>query len=180
MDRGPQPTLTGTSVDLRPWQPSDAAVVLDACQDDDIQRWTPLPFPYTAAHANEFVGPTTAKTWENGGGLFAVVDRADKDVVGSMGAHEVRDGVAYAGYWTRPESRGRGYTSDALRTLTRWLVDDVGVARVEMVIEPGNVASVRVAESAGFVNEGTLRQRFLLKGRRVDGCIFGLLPSDLA
>ena len=179
MERGAQPTLTGSAILLRPWQPADADIVLAACQDEEIQRWTPLPFPYTEAHAVEFVGSTAAKTWQSGGALFAAVDRDSESLVGSMGAHEVRDGVAHVGYWTRPESRGHGYTGDALRTLTRWLFADVGVARIEMVIEPTNAASIRVAQSAGFVNEGLLRQRYVLKGRRVDGCIFGLLPSDV-
>jgi RimJ/RimL family protein N-acetyltransferase len=77
-----------------------------------------------------------------------------------------------------PKARGRGFTADALRTLTRWLIDEVGVLRVELVIEPANIASCRVAESAGFLAEGVLRSRFVLHGRRADVVMYSLLPTD--
>jgi len=88
--------------------------------------------------------------------------------------------VADIGYWTAPEARGRGLTSDALRTLTRWFLGDAGAARVELVVEPANVGSVRVAEAAGFTREGVLRQRFVLRGRRADVVMYSMLPGDPA
>ena len=98
-------------------------------------------------------------------------------MAGSIGAHGMRDAVAHVGYWTRPEARGRGLTSDALRTLTAWLLRERGAARVELAAEPGNTASVRVARSAGFTEEGLLRQWQTVKGRRADFLLFSLLPD---
>ena len=37
-DRGPQPTLTGAHVRLRPWRAEDVDAVFAACQDAEIQR----------------------------------------------------------------------------------------------------------------------------------------------
>ena len=179
-ERGAQPTLTGSRVVLRPWLASDVEDVFLACQDPDIQRWTTVPSPYTREHADEFVRTTAADVWAGGGALFAVIDAVTTDLVASMGAHRVHNGVAEVGYWTRAQSRRRGLTADALRTLTRWLFAECDVARAELVIEPANAASVALAESLGFVREGLLRQRFLLRGERVDGCIFGLLATDPA
>ena len=34
-----QPTLTAGGVLLRPWTPGDAQAVMDAYQDEEIQRW---------------------------------------------------------------------------------------------------------------------------------------------
>lgn len=176
--RGPQPTLTGSRVVLRPWLPADVEDVFVACQDADVQRWTTVPSPYHREHAAEFVA-SAADIWAGGGALFAVTEIGTRDLVASMGAHRVHNGVAEVGYWTRAEFRRRGLTTDALRTLTRWLFAECDVARAELVIEPENGASIALAESVGFVREGLLRQRFLLRGARVDGCIFGLLASDL-
>jgi RimJ/RimL family protein N-acetyltransferase len=47
-------------------------------------------------------------------------------------------------------------------------------------VEPANIASVRVAEAAGFTREGLLRQRLVVRGRRVDLIIYSMLPSDTA
>lgn len=179
-ERGTQPRLTGRKVDLRPWRPDDADAVFVACQDAEIQRWTTVPSPYAHADAVEYVTEVAPAVWKDGGAVFAVVEHGDDVPVGSIGAHAFFDGVAHVGYWTAPGARGRGFTSDALRTVTRWFLRDREAARVELVVEPANLGSVRVAESAGFTAEGTLRQRFVLRGRRADIVMYSLLPGDAA
>lgn len=172
--------LTGSKVLLRPWTPADVDDVFAACQDVEIQRWTTIPSPYTQADAVAYVTEVAHALWEQGGAVFAVVESATGELAGSIGAHGVRDGVAHVGYWTVPAVRGRGLASDALRTLTGWFLHEVGTARVELVVEPTNVGSVRVAEAAGFTREGLLRQRFVLRGRRADVAMYSMLPSDAA
>ncbi len=172
--------LTGAKVRLRPWTPEDADAVFAACQDADIQRWTTVPSPYAREHAVEYVTQVAPTAWKDGGAVFAVVDATTGELAGAMGAHGMRDGVAHVGYWTAPAARGRGCTSDALRTLIRWFFRDGGAARVELVVEPANTGSVRVAEAAGLVREGVLRQRLLIHGRRADVAMYSILPSDPA
>jgi RimJ/RimL family protein N-acetyltransferase len=41
-----------------------------------------------------------------------------------------------------------------------------------------NVGSRRVAESAGFVLEGIVRQRLVVKGKRIDAALYSRLPTD--
>ena len=177
-ERGPQPTLMGSQVLLRPWGPADANAVFAACQDVDIQRWIPVPSPYAHTDAVDYVTEAAPKAWEQGGAVFAVVQGVTGAVAGSIGAHGMSDGVVSVGYWTVPSARGRGITKDALRTLASWFVADGGAARVELVVEPLNIGSIRVAEAAGFTREGLLRQRFLLRGRRADVIMYSKLPGD--
>lgn len=176
--RGKQPTLTGAKVVLRPWEPADADAVFAACQDVEIQRWTTVPSPYSHSDAVGYVTEVASAAWQHGGAVFAVIDAATGELAGSIGAHGMSDGVAHVGYWTAATARGRGLTSDALRTLTSWFLREGGAARVELVVEPGNVGSVRVAEAAGFTREGLLRQRLVLRGRRADVAMYSMLASD--
>lgn len=178
--RGKQPTLTGSKTVLRPWQPADADAVFSVCQDAEIQRWTTVPSPYSQADAVGYVTEFAPTAWERGGAVFAVIEAATSELAGSIGAHGMSDGVAHVGYWTAPSARGRGLTSDALRTLTGWFLRDGGAARVELVVEPANAGSVRVAEAAGFTREGLLRQRLVLRGRRTDVAMYSMLASDPA
>ena len=178
--RPPQPVLIGPKVLLRPWVAADVAAVFAACQDVEIQRWTTVPSPYTWADAVAYVAEVAPALWERGGAVFAVTERATGGLAGSIGAHGIRDGVAHVGYWTAPATRGRGLATDALRTLTGWFLREGGTARVELVVEPANVGSVRVAEAAGFTREGLLRQRLVLRGRRADVVMYSMLPSDAA
>jgi RimJ/RimL family protein N-acetyltransferase len=176
--RGPQPVLTGRRVRLRPWRPDDAPAVHAACQDPELQRWTEVPVPYLPEHAAEFVGPVAATTWADGGALFAVEDLGDGGLVGAMTLFGVRDGVGAVGYWTAPERRGQGLTGEALRLLSSWALDVAGVRRVELIADPANTGSCRVAESAGFSAEGVLRQRYLHRGVPGDVVLHSLLATD--
>jgi RimJ/RimL family protein N-acetyltransferase len=178
--RGTQPVLAGSKVLLRPWTQADADDVYTACQDPEIQRWTVVPSPYTRADAVEFVTEIADASWRDGGAIFAVIETTTGKLVGSVGGHRMVDGVAHIGYWAVPAARGRGLTSDALRAVTRWLLREGGATRVELVVEPANTASIRVATAVGFTAEGVLRQRQVLKGRRSDVIMYSMLTSDSA
>jgi RimJ/RimL family protein N-acetyltransferase len=178
-DRGPQPTLTGTRVRLRPWRADDVDAVFAACQDAEIQRWTQVPVPYAREHAEGFVGGIAAETWAQGGGLFAVEPRDGGPLVGSIGLFPPRDGFADAGYWTAPAGRRQGFTAEALGLLTSWAFDEVGLRRVELVVDPDNAGSRGVAERAGFRAEGVVRQRFLHRGEPSDVVLYALLATDV-
>jgi RimJ/RimL family protein N-acetyltransferase len=175
---GDQPTLTGRRVCLRPWRTDDVDAVFAACQDPEIQRWTQVPVPYAAEHAAEFVGTVAPQTWADGGALFAVEPLDGGPLVGSMGLLPPSDGVGEVGYWTAPGQRGRGLTGEALRVLTDWALDVLGVHRVELLVDPANTGSRRVAESAGFIAEGTIRQRFRFRGQPSDLVLYALLAAD--
>jgi RimJ/RimL family protein N-acetyltransferase len=56
--------------------------------------------------------------------------------------------------------------------------DGLGLRRVELVVDPANTGSRRVAERAGFRAEGVLRQRSIHRGRPVDDVVYGLLATD--
>jgi RimJ/RimL family protein N-acetyltransferase len=175
--RGEQPTLTGDRLRLRPWRPDDAAAVFEACQDPEIQRWTQVPVPYGRADAEGFVSGIAADTWAEGGALFAVEARTSGALLCSIGLFPPTDGVGGVGYWTIPEHRGRGYTAEALEILTAWVFAELGLRRVELVVDPANTGSRRVAERAGFFAEGLLRQRFLHRGQPSDVLLYARLAA---
>ncbi|WBB56616.1 GNAT family N-acetyltransferase [Verrucosispora sp. WMMD573] len=86
---------------------------------------------------------------------------------------------AMLGYSLLPRWRGRGYATRAVRLLTRWGFDHVGLSRLWAGTLPENAASQRVLEKAGFRREGLLRGRLPgAAGSRADSTIYGLLPTD--
>jgi RimJ/RimL family protein N-acetyltransferase len=177
-DRGVQPTLTGPRVRLRPWRADDVPAVFAACQDAEIQRWTQVPVPYLREHAEGFVTEIAASTWADGGALFAVEPRDGGPLLASIGLFPPTDGYAEAGYWTVAARRGQGCTAEALRVLTAWAFDEVGLRRVELVVDPANAGSLAVARSAGFRIEGTVRQRFLHRGEPSDVVLHARIATD--
>ncbi|MEU4674233.1 GNAT family protein [Amycolatopsis sp. NPDC023774] len=78
-----------------------------------------------------------------------------------------------------PAHRGKGFARQALTALTRfaWSIPDLH--RIELYIEPWNVASVRTAEAAGYQREGLLRSHQEISGRRVDMLLYSAIkPAD--
>src|SRR5262249_16717591 len=83
------------------------------------------------------------------------------------------------GYWLLPQARGRGLATRSVRLLSEWALRDLGLARLQILTEPANGASQRVAEGCGYQREGVLRSYADVDGRSVDYVVFSLLPSDL-
>jgi RimJ/RimL family protein N-acetyltransferase len=154
---------------LRPRTEEDVPAITAACQDEEIPRWTEVPSPYTEDDAREFLRKMPDAQ--------AIVDARTDEFLGTVGWRLDRN--VQVGYWVKKEARGRGVATSALRLLARWAIEELGAQRVQLLAEPANVASQRVAEKAGFRREGLLRSYFLLKGRRRDAIMFGLLPEDL-
>ena len=71
-------------------------------------------------------------------------------------------------------------TTSALRLLCQYAFEELEMERLELMTDPDNHASQRVAEKVGFRREGVLRSHLLHPdGRRRDSVLFSLLPGEL-
>jgi RimJ/RimL family protein N-acetyltransferase len=82
------------------------------------------------------------------------------------------------GYVVAREARGRGVAGRALRLITGWAIDELGLERVELHIDPENIASIRVAERCAYVREGVLRSLHFKDAIRADTAIYSMLRAD--
>jgi RimJ/RimL family protein N-acetyltransferase len=168
--------LRDGELELRAWSPADVPAIVAACQDPEILHWIPvIPRPYTEDDARAFVNGT----WANEPGQqFAIT--VNGEVAGSIGMRTNDSGTGHIGYWCAPGARGRGTVTRALRVLCRYGFDELGLERLELVTDPDNRASQRVAEKVGFQREGVLRSHLRHPdGRRRDSVMFSLLPGEL-
>ena len=168
--------LRDDEVELRPWTHDDVPALVAACNDPDIQRFIPvIPRPYTEDDANDFVSGRSRPEIEHS---FAVT-RAGV-VVGAIGMSTNQSRTGHIGYWCAREARGQGVTTRALRLVCEWGLADLELERLELITDPDNTASQRVAEKVGFHREGVLRSHLPHPdGRRRDSVMFSLLPGEL-
>jgi [ribosomal protein S5]-alanine N-acetyltransferase len=136
-----------------------------------------VPTPYSEADARTWLTQVTDPAIEDHLALAMVT--TDGDFVGSMSLFMVKPGVGEFGYWTASEMRGRGYTPRALKLLSRWTFDELRLPRLQLGTLPGNAASERAAEKAGFSREGVLRSYLDQRGERRDVLMWSLLPGEL-
>jgi [ribosomal protein S5]-alanine N-acetyltransferase len=86
---------------------------------------------------------------------------------------------AVLGYWVSPEVAGRGVMPTAVALVTDYLMDQVGLHRVEINVRPENLASLRVIQKLGFRYEG-LKQRYIhINGDWRDHYVFALTKEEL-
>jgi [ribosomal protein S5]-alanine N-acetyltransferase len=74
-------------------------------------------------------------------------------------------GVVAVGYGINPAYWGKGYMTEALKTITNFAHDALGLHRVEAVAVAENTASWKVMEKAGFTRESALRYRYYAFGK---------------
>ena len=171
--------VRGDGVVLRPWRIDDVPAVAAACRDPEIPRWIPfVPKPYTDEDARFYVQDCIDAPEDRR--PFAITDAESGQVLGSIDMRINRFATGHIGYWLAAEARGRGLTTAALRALSRWAIEDLGLGRLELITDPDNRASQRVAEKAGFRREGVLRSVLAYgDGKRRDGVMYSLLPQEL-
>ncbi len=173
------PALAGEKVGLRSWRDADVDFVLSVCDDPLIPLISDVPAEPSLAGALAFVEAQVARRAESRGWAWAIVPPLGEAAVGYVGALWISPpaGRASIGYWTRAAARRNGYTVDAVRTAADWLLTQGQVARLEAFIEPGNTASVAVAEQAGFQREGLMRSFAPLGDTRRDAYLYARIAD---
>lgn len=177
-----QEPLRGDAVALRFEAERDIPEILIAHQDDPtlfvrlgLQR---PPSAAELGRRNEREPDERA----NGAGVrFTIVEPGSDICRGQLDIHRVDwdDLRAEAGIWVAPAFRGRRLAPAALHLAAGWLFGTCGLARLELLTEPDNLAMIAAAQTAGFVNEGILRAYVNERDRRLDLAILSLLPADL-
>src|ERR1700733_12954055 len=166
----PQPTLTaGGGVLLRPWSLGDAQAVMDAYQDEAIQRWD-VQRADTLAEAGEWIAGWQGGWAEETGAHWAVSDAGSGILLGRACLKHLKfsDGTADVAYWTVPAARGKGVCPRAVDAMASWALGEAGFHRLDLEHATGNTASCRVAEKTGFALEGVRRSAWLQADGRHD------------
>jgi RimJ/RimL family protein N-acetyltransferase len=177
----PDPPLTDGVVVLRRWQDRDLGCVEEGSHDPDIPAGTTVPARFTTSEGLAWIERQWGRL-DNGEGIsLATADAAFDEALGNINLlFRAQPGSVAIGYWLVERARGRGLGSRAVALLAHWALRDAGLARVEALVLPDNIASQRVLEKAGFRREGLLRSYLVFDGERADALIYSLLPSDLA
>ena len=175
----PAPTLTDGVIRLDEFGAGDVDAHL-ANEDEEMARrfgwWTKR----STAHNVRSAFHRWSESWATGGAIraFAVREVATAALVGSCELRLEDDQIARASYAIGPQARRRGFASRALELVTQWAFDCLGIARIELYIEPDNTASRGVARRCGYVEEGVHRGRIAIGNTRRDAVVYARLSTD--
>lgn len=181
-------TLPAGGLRLSPPNTDDLDLLVAACQDPDIVRFTKVPSPYTVEHAQGFV-ESCEQGARDGTSLGLIARDQTGRLFGSCSLVSVdwTDKVAEIGYWVAPWARNRKVATRATRAVSRWAFASAGLERLTLQTAVVNTASNLVARRAGFVHEGTLRKAMIDRDvnqtgtstLRLDVNVWGLLAEEI-
>ena len=149
--------------------------------DPDVMRFTRVPEHRADGFAATWVDAYVT-AWEDGSRAgFAIEAVEDGSFLGMAALVQIHLDLAEAeiGYIVAPEARGRGVAMRAVRLISHWAFEEVGLRRLEAWVDPANEPSVRVAERVGFTYEGMRRSVHVKQGVRADMAVYSLLPGEL-
>lgn len=169
---------TMTDPILRPWRPSDADALRDACRSSpDLHTQFGDVRPDTLAGAHDVIEHALA-SGERSRNWAVVLDGVAVGNVG-LSAIEWRHQTAWASYWLATSARGRAFASRGLCAVSDWAYAE-GLFRLELGHRVNNPASCRVAGRAGYQAEGVERQKLRYGQERFDVELHARLATDPA
>ncbi|MCF2572061.1 GNAT family N-acetyltransferase [Brevibacterium sp. UCMA 11754] len=159
---------------LRAVEARDAAMARQLSTDPYVPQTGSLPEDATTQEASDWVERQQGRHAEGTGFSFTIARRSDEFAIGHCGLwlKDLDEGRASAGYALAPSERGRGYAAEALAALTEFGWTVPGVQRIDLFIEPWNIASIRTAERAGYVREELLVRHQLVGGEPRDMILY--------
>ena len=171
--------VTTPSVTLRPWTAADIASLAAIADDKRIAAnlRDRFPHPYGRADAEAWVA--FASSQPEPAVKFAISMAGE--AIGGIGLErfdDVHRGTAEIGYWLGAAHWGRGYATDAVRALTAYGFETLGLERIQAGVYEWNPASARVLLKAGYILEARMRRHVVKDGRLGDLLLYATLREE--
>ena len=168
--------LYGEKVVLRAIELEDRQLLLDMINDPDTERMIGgFSFPVSALNQARWI-----ENLQNNNGCLRCIVAAKEQPEKGLGTvilsdMDMKNGIAQAHIkMAVSEARGKGYGTDALRTLVRYAFRELRLHCVYAEVLEYNTASRRLFEKCGFQQDGVLRGRVFK-----DGAYINVIPYSV-
>jgi ribosomal-protein-serine acetyltransferase len=174
--------LRGSRVFLRPYRGDDAEQVFAAIEEsrDHLRPWVSwVDNNRTVDDVRDYCIRGQASWLLRTELALGIFDAVSGRYLGGTGLHdpdwELR--TFEIGYWLRVTATGHGYATESTRLLAEFALSRLQALRVTLRCDARNDASRRVAERAGFVLEGSLRNVSVAPDGTVrDDLVYAVIP----
>ena len=171
----PDPPLAGAGFVLRPYRVDDVGPYAAAVEDPSTARWLNS---YASGDAGEDIRSVEAERRAGTMLVLTIADAEDDAYLGLIALIARGQGTGELAYLVVPAARGRRLAPQAVVLLGEWAFAHLGLARLQLRIDPANEGSHTVARRAGYQREGVLRSDFVIREERRDSVMYSRLPTD--
>ena len=105
---------------------------------------------------------------------MAIVNCDSNEVLGGVGINKIDwdTMTGNLGYWVGTPWTQRGIAREAARQAAKFAFSELQLKTLEILCHPDNIASRKVAESLGALNDGIHAKRIELHGITVDAVVY--------
>ena len=157
------------TIDLLKWTFADREALMALCNAVDRTFLSDrLPYPYTEADADWWLGMVTENDGKEGVWRAIVVDN---QIVGSISVERIADkshAVGSIGYMILTPFWSQGIGTEAVRQICTIAFQELALERIIGEVFPENLASARVLEKNGFRLEETKPGAVVKGGKAMD------------
>lgn len=168
----------GKKVILRELRPQDLPYIMEYVNNYDT--YSPFtdaaPRPKTEEYQLNWLENSTREDLIT----FAIADMATEEFLGTCQLRSINRAChrSLFSIILKPSAQGRGYGSDALRTLLRFAFQELNLHKVTLMVYASNEGGRRLYEKVGFTYEGTLRQEVYRRGIYEDQLVYSILERE--
>ncbi len=177
---GEYPEVKTKRLFLRKPAPGDLDAYRRVLSLAEVTRYTDIPDNPTEKRCVRMISWMSRLHEKQNGCGWLIVNQSNCKVIGAIRINQIikKPKCGIIGYELHPDEWGQGKMTEALRAVVSLGHGCFELNRLEAWTSPGNVASDRVLQKAGFQHEGTLRQKEYFKQQFQDLRIFARLASD--
>ena len=150
------PTLTTKRLRLRRFEQRDLADLHACLSDPAAMRYWNSPPCKTMTDTEKALAWLAKTTSPYDHLAWAACKKSNDRCIGMVNYHrrDTRNSRLQLGYITAPKHQRNGFGTEAVRAVLNYCAEELNIHRVEALIHPDNLASVRLAEGLGFCCEG--------------------------
>ncbi|MBO8161851.1 MAG: GNAT family N-acetyltransferase, partial [Thermosipho sp. (in: Bacteria)] len=89
-----------------------------------------------------------------------------------------KNSVATVGIFLGRPHWNKGYGTDAMKVLVRFIFNEMNINKVKLSVYSFNKRGIRAYEKAGFKIEGVLREELFREGKYHDVYVMGILKNE--
>ena len=169
--------IRGEKIILRTIRESDLDILYNLVSDiSSLGEYVPIDLKSQSAFKKDF--EESGFYEKNKGTLLICLSDRIIGITTFIPAHHY-DGLELGYILFDTDSRNKGYGTEALQLLSRYLFMTRNINRLQLSIISGNIPSKRIADKCGFSFEGLARGAMFHRGKHLDLETYSCLRSEI-
>ncbi len=142
---------------LRSYHDDDLEDHVDILSNWDVTQWlsTNIPFPYSREAGETFIENAKANFIEGDEVYFSITEKETDRHMGGVKLFSAKRPECEIGYWLGPDFWQKGYASEILNAVTKWVIDEGLIGILFAQTANKNEGSRKLLEKVGFQHKGT-------------------------